>query len=84
MHLSAADAAQIVAQYDGWGTAVSTLEAGDIIVQRVTLIPAPDTAPGDYFLRAGLYSPQTGQRFPLVGGDAADFAGLGMVTIRGD
>ncbi len=69
VHLSGEDPAHIVAQYDGWDTAVNTLEPGDIIIQRLTLTPSPGTAPGDYFLRVGLYSPQTGQRFPVAGED---------------
>jgi hypothetical protein len=81
VHLSGADPAQIVAQYDGWDTAVSTLEPGDVIIQHITLIPAPQTPPGDYFLRVGLYSPQTGQRFPLVDG-SADFVLLTSLPLR--
>ncbi|HRQ36523.1 MAG TPA: hypothetical protein PLD25_01235 [Chloroflexota bacterium] len=75
VHLSGADPSQIVAQVDGWDTAVSTLEPGDIIVQRLVLTPPADMPPGDYFLRVGLYSPQTGQRFPLADG-TADFVTL--------
>lgn len=74
-HLSGADPSQIFAQYDGWPTALSGLERGDIIVQPLTLFPAADTPPGETFLRVGLYSPQTGQRLPLVGG-AGDFVTL--------
>ena len=75
VHLSGEDPAQIVAQYDGWGTAVSGLEPGDIITQNITLSPPADTPAGDYFLRVGLYSPQTGQRFPLADG-SGDFITL--------
>ncbi|MBK8984983.1 MAG: hypothetical protein IPM39_02705 [Chloroflexi bacterium] len=65
-----------MAQFDGWPTALTGLESGDIIAQPVTLIPALDTPPGDYVVRLGLYSPQSGQRLPLAAapGDAADTA----------
>lgn len=76
VHLSGADPSQIVAQVDGWDTAVSTLEPGDIIIQRLALTPPPDAPPGEYFLRVGLYSPQTGQRFPLAD-ETGDFVTLG-------
>ena len=68
VHLSAEDPALIVAQYDGWEAALAGLEPGDLIAQEITLPIAGDMAPGRYFLRAGLYSPQTGQRLLLAGG----------------
>jgi 4-amino-4-deoxy-L-arabinose transferase-like glycosyltransferase len=77
VHLSGADPGQIVAQYDGWGTAVSTLEPGDIIIQQITLIPP---IAGEHFLRVGLYSPQSGQRFPLTDG-SGDFVTLASIAI---
>ncbi|MBK6711857.1 MAG: phospholipid carrier-dependent glycosyltransferase [Chloroflexi bacterium] len=66
VHLSGADPAQIAAQFDGWPTALTGLEPGDIIVQPVTLSVQETAVPGDYFVRVGLYSPQSGQRLPLV------------------
>ncbi|MBP6472045.1 MAG: glycosyltransferase family 39 protein [Chloroflexi bacterium] len=66
VHLSGADPAQIVAQFDGWPTALTGLEPGDIIAQPVTLTVQETAVPGDYFVRVGLYSPQSGQRLPLV------------------
>lgn len=68
VHLSAEDPSEIVAQYDGWETALTGLEPGDLITQRIALSLGADVAPGRYYLRAGLYSPQTGQRLPLAGG----------------
>ncbi|MCP4359059.1 MAG: phospholipid carrier-dependent glycosyltransferase [Chloroflexi bacterium] len=68
VHLSGTDPAQIFAQFDGWDTAVSTLEPGDIISQQITLRPPPDMPADETFLRVGLYSPQSDQRFPLVNG----------------
>ncbi len=80
VHLSGIDPAQIAAQYDGWDTAVTTLELGDIIIQKITLRPSPDMEAGEWFLRAGLYSPQTGQRFPLANG-SGDFVTLGSLVV---
>ena len=76
VHLSGEDPAQIVSQFDGWGTAVSGLEAGDVIAQQIMLWPPAETPEGEYFLRVGLYSPQSGQRFGLADG-AGDFVTLG-------
>ena len=80
VHLSGEDPSQIVAQYDGWDAALTGLEPGDVIIQHVTLSVPPEVPAGRYFLRAGLYSPQTGQRLP-VRGDATDFVTLGEVEI---
>lgn len=66
VHLSGADPAQIMAQVDGWDTALTGLEAGDVIVQRVTLDVPRDIPTGDYYLRVGLYLPQTGDRLTAV------------------
>lgn len=75
VHLSGQEPGQIVSQYDGWGTALTGLEAGDLIVQHVVL-PVPVSTPsGNYALRLGLYSPQTGQRLAIVG-ETADFVTL--------
>jgi hypothetical protein len=69
VHLSATDdPAQIVAQYDGWNTALTGLEPGDVIAHTITLIPPADTPFGSYTLRVGLYSPQSGQRLRLPDG----------------
>ena len=80
VHLSAEDPGQILAQYDGWETALRGLERGDVIVQRVTLTVPQDAAAGAYYLRAGLYSPQSGQRLPISGA-AQDFVTLGGVEV---
>lgn len=79
VHLSGADQAQIIAQYDGWPTALSGLEAGDIIAQPVTLAISPNAPPGDYFVRVGLYSPQSGQRLRLP--DGTDVVVLGQMRL---
>ena len=80
VHLSGAEPSQIYTQFDGWPTAVATLEAGDIIMQQITLWPPPDMPQGEAFLRVGLYSPQTGQRFPLADG-SADFVTIGTLDV---
>jgi hypothetical protein len=80
VHFSGADPAQIVTQFDGWDTAVATLEPGDLIIQQITLWPPAETPPGVYWLRTGLYSPQTNGRFALVGG--GDVVTLGEVLVE--
>lgn len=80
VHLSGADPGQIFTQYDGWDTAVNTLEAGDLILQPVTLWPPAEMPAGEAFLRVGVYSPQTGQRFPLAG-EPAGFVTLTSLQI---
>ncbi len=69
VHLSGEDPSQIVAQYDGWPSALSGLETGDIIAQPVTLFTATDAPLADYFVRVGLYSPQSGRRLQTGNGD---------------
>jgi 4-amino-4-deoxy-L-arabinose transferase-like glycosyltransferase len=65
VHISAEDPAQIIAQYDGWGTALTGLEQADRIYQPIRLTVPADAQPGSYYLRLGLYSPQSGHRLPL-------------------
>lgn len=79
VHLSAADPAHILAQYDGWETAVGTLEAGDYIIQPVQLTLPADATAGEYYWRVGLYSPQNGTRFPLT--NQTDFVTLATIVI---
>lgn len=83
VHLLGPDAEQIVAQYDGWETALRGLEPGDIIVQQMSLDLPPDIVAGEYRLIAGLYSPQSGQRLQTNdGGVSSDVVELGPVCIR--
>jgi hypothetical protein len=80
VHVSGEDPSQIIAQYDGWPTALSGLETGDIIVQPVTLFLSPDAPRGDYFARVGLYSSQSGQRLSLItGGDSIE---VGVIRVE--
>ena len=64
VHLTGDEVWQVVAQVDGWGTALRGLEPGDVIAQRVYL-PIGDVPTGEYTLLTGLYSPQTGERLML-------------------
>jgi 4-amino-4-deoxy-L-arabinose transferase-like glycosyltransferase len=84
VHLSGQDPGQIVAQYDGWGAALTGLEKGDIISQQVE-IPLPDNTPkGTYTLRVGLYSPQNSERLPVTWeGGTTDFILLDTITVDG-
>ena len=80
VHLSGADPAHIVAQFDGWDAALTGLEPGDVIIQQISLSLPPDLPPERYYLRTGLYSPQTGRRLPIEG-EAVDFITLNEVTV---
>ena len=57
------DRSGIVGQYDGWNTALRGLEVGDVIAQHVRVPINPDAPAGRYVLRAGLYSPDSMQRW---------------------
>jgi 4-amino-4-deoxy-L-arabinose transferase-like glycosyltransferase len=57
------DQSGIVGQYDGWNTAVRGLEVGDVIAQHVRIPISPGAAAGRYALQAGLYSPDSMQRW---------------------
>lgn len=82
VHISGTDPAQIVAQYDGWSTALSGLEPGDMITQPVTINVPADTPAGNYFVRLGLYSPQSGLRLPVtVDGEVQDSVLITAVTV---
>lgn len=64
---------QMAAQADGqpavWARPTSTWSAGETIVDRHALWLPPDTPPGRYLLRLGLYRPADGQRLTLANGD---------------
>ena len=79
---SADDSSDIVAQYDGWETALTGLETGDIIIQSVQLRLPEETPPTSYQLNAGLYSPQSWQRLPVTwDGETADLVKLTQITV---
>jgi hypothetical protein len=82
VHLSGIDPASILAQYDGWGTALAGLEAGDI-VQQTVLLNVPQAPVLDaYYVQIGLYSPQSTQRLTLKGSNES-FVRLGPFTPPG-
>lgn len=59
---------QIVAQWDGLGTAWEGWRLGDTLIQAATL-PIPESLPpGEYRLVAGLYDPLTNQRWRFADG----------------
>ena len=78
LHVTGAEPGQIVSQFDGWRTALRGLEAGDIIVMPAPLELGSDVQPGNYILRLGLYSPQSGERL-LVG--EADHVQIGTLEV---
>jgi hypothetical protein len=75
---------QPIAQRDGWGSAISGLEVGDVIVQHVRIPVPPDAAPGRYRLQLGIYSRDTLARWPVQTPDGAtiDRIWLPEVEIR--
>jgi 4-amino-4-deoxy-L-arabinose transferase-like glycosyltransferase len=83
VHLSAEDPGDIVTQYDGWDVALTGLEPGDVIRYPLTLTVPADTPPGTYYLRLGLYMPQSGARLPVITPtETADWVTLPPVTVR--
>jgi 4-amino-4-deoxy-L-arabinose transferase-like glycosyltransferase len=83
IHLSGQDPGDIVAQYDGWDVALTGLESGDVIRYPVTLTVPSDTPSGTYYLRLGLYMPQSGARLPAVTPtETADWVTLPPITVR--
>lgn len=76
-HLVDSESGSVIAQFDGWPTALAGLEPGDIIVQNIRLSLPEDMNEADLFLRVGLYSPQNGQRLPIINdGPLSDFVEL--------
>ncbi len=65
VHVIDGDPTKIVAQYDGWETALRGLETGDVIAQPAELELGEQVAPGKYTLLIGLYSPQNGARLTV-------------------
>jgi hypothetical protein len=76
------DPSDIVAQYDGWETALTGLETGDIIIHSIQLRLPEETPPASYQLNVGLYSPQSLQRLPVIwDGETADLVTLTQITV---
>jgi 4-amino-4-deoxy-L-arabinose transferase-like glycosyltransferase len=62
---------QIVAQHDRQSVLADTLQPGDEFMQLMQIDLPPDLPPGSYHLALGLYTSNTGQRFPVYEGEAA-------------
>ncbi len=56
---------EIVSQHDGLDAAVTTLQPGDVIVQR-HVVGITAVSPGTYHLQIGLYQRSTGQRLIIT------------------
>lgn len=76
LHITGADPAQIISQFDGWRTALRGLEEGDIIVMPATVGLPNEVQPGSYPIRVGLYSPQNGARLAVENADHAEVGTL--------
>jgi hypothetical protein len=65
----------VVAQYDGWPVhgqwPATCWQAGEAVVDPISVSLPADVIPGDYQLLVGLYDAGDGQRLPLVNGDDA-------------
>jgi hypothetical protein len=84
IHLTSSETSEIVAQFDGWGAALSTLETGDVVVQNVSIVIPEQTPPGPYELVTGLYSPQTSRRLSTtLDGAQTDAVHLIGLSING-
>jgi len=82
VHLTPPDG-KIVAQWDGLDVNVSTLESGDIFVQRHRLDLPADLPPGPYRISIGAYHPDTNQRLQAeLGGRTIDSIVLGTLTVQ--
>ncbi|MCP4422717.1 MAG: hypothetical protein GY805_39415 [Chloroflexi bacterium] len=75
------DSGQIVAQWDGLGVAWEGWRAGDTLWQQHTITLPAILPSGQYRLRAGLYHPQTGDRWLTTTTTAADFVDISGVEV---
>jgi hypothetical protein len=81
-HITTDQPGEIRGQFDGWNIAQRGLEVGDVVVQHARIALQPDTPPGTYQVRLGLYSPDTGQRL-TVNGTSTDHVLLSPIRIAG-
>ncbi len=69
---------------DGLGFPIEQWQIGDLIVQRHTLAPPPDAAPGPYTLHIGAYWLDTMARWPLqIQGHLEDHVALQTLEVHG-
>jgi hypothetical protein len=72
----------IVAQHDGLDVGVTSLEPGDVFIQRHRLALPPDAPPTGYRVSLGAYHPDTGARLKVAVGDSTiDELILGLLTV---
>ena len=74
-------AGRIAAQWDGLGAIWQGWRPGDRLLQIHDISLPADLLPGSYEIRAGLYHPDTGQRWLTE--DDADFVAIGQIEIGG-
>jgi hypothetical protein len=56
----------VIAQWDGLDVPVEGWRVGDTFIQKVSVLPPPNVAPGKYWIQVGLYNPDTMERLPVV------------------
>jgi hypothetical protein len=57
---------KVIAQWDGLDVPVEGWRVGDTFIQKVSVLPPPNVAPGKYWIQVGLYNPDTMERLPVV------------------
>jgi 4-amino-4-deoxy-L-arabinose transferase-like glycosyltransferase len=57
---------KVIAQWDGLDVPVEGWRVGDTFVQKVSVLPPPNVAPGKYWIQVGMYNPDTMERLPVV------------------
>lgn len=82
VHVTAGSPSAIVAQYDGWRTAMRGLEPGDVIAHTLAIDLPDDLLPGEYTLLVGLYSPQSGMRLKVVDTAPSEHVDLGRIEVK--
>jgi hypothetical protein len=82
IHLTQPDGV-IVAQFDGLGVGVATLEPGDVFVQRHRIALPADAAPGPLRISLGAYHPDSGARLSaMVEERSVDAVVLGILVVE--
>ena len=81
IHVTAPDG-KIIAQWDGLDVNISTLEAGDVFIQRHRIDLPANLPSGPYRVSLGVYHPDTGTRLTAQIGDRTiDAVVLGLLTL---
>ena len=83
VHLTGEEVWRVLAQHDGWPTALRGLEPGDIVAQKTAVWVNEQAPSGEYHLLVGLYSPQTMIRLqPDTVLEGEDFIRLEKVEVK--